>query len=175
VDFKCLNIIYILYVIYYIYICIYRHILHLKSLGFTFLEWLAIIDKLLFKSKTNVLIWGMAQWLISVRCLDWALCLYSIWTHLPLRSALYLEFLSSSVLPEHFARDMWMPCPVLPCVLFIYHYVLPDPPEISQGLLFISVFFTVPCAAPDLMWWYSVFLNQSLRPKVWYLRYTETF
>lgn len=44
--------------------------------------------------------------------------------------------------------------PVLSCPVFCIFVpcTLPDYPKISQGLLFISVFFTVPFAAPDLSW-----------------------
>lgn len=90
--------------------------------------------------------------------------------------------LEDSLPPLFFLSILWHTWQALyyPCCTVFYLFeslcFLPNPTEVSQGLSSISMFTIGPFAAPFLMWFLAeLFLSRSLKPKVWYLTYSEIF
>lgn len=112
----------------------------------------------------------MAQWNTSVWGPDRAPYLYSIF----LSRTLYLLCSSLAFCDTHGKHYTILRCTEF--CLFVSLCFLPNPTDVSQGLSSISMSTTGPFAAPFLMWFSAeVFLSQSLKPKVWYLTYSESF
>lgn len=112
----------------------------------------------------------MAQWNTSVWGPDRAPYLYSIF----LSRTLYLLCSSLAFCDTHGKHYTVLRCTEF--CLFVSLCFLPHPTDVSQGLSSISMSTTGPFAAPFLMWFSAeVFLSWSLKPKVWYLTYSEIF